>query len=185
MRNFIVLMMMIALMPLASKASEAKKVDECILDSKGVCRFETTEVKEKQVKEKTPKVFKKSKIKRKLKDGSYQEFDGDNYKIVPRNQKRLQKAKVKKKIRPVLIREKKVPNNISHKNRISLVVAYGANGDLDCNSDSNGYRCETTQSLNLGIQGLRDFYSGDDMSVHGLIQIQTNKEISIGIGLGF
>lgn len=177
--------MSLVLLSLSVFAQEPKNIDECVLDSTGLCKFETSEIKETVVKEKTPENFDKSKIKRKLKDGSFQEFDGNKFKIVPRTQKRLKKTKVKKAVKPVIIREKKVLKNVTHKNRVSLFVSQGPSGELECSSSRNRGNCSTESGLNLGIQGQRDFYTDEDFSLHGLIQVQTNREVSVGIGVGF
>lgn len=166
-------------------ASTGEKIDECVLDSNGVCTVETKDVEDKLVKEKTPEAFKDSDIVRETKDGKKIKFDGNKYKIVPRTQKKTVKVKSKKRFRPVLIRDRDVVRNVTHKNRVSLMATYGPTGNLDCNQNSNLVSCNTDNELNLGIQLMRDLKTRDNYSVHGLIQGQTNKTIGIGLGVGF
>lgn len=170
---------------IAVSFAKEEKIDECILNSKGICTVETEKITDKTVEEKTPKQFQDSGIKRKLPDGSVQEFDGDKYKIVPRTQKRKVVVKDEKKFKPVLIREKVIEKNVTHKNRLSIILGHGPNGNMDCDAIDRDLRCRTEDELNLGLQYMRDFKTRENYSIHGLIQGNTNKSMGLGIGVGF
>lgn len=119
-----------------------------------------------------PKPFKDSDIQRKLKNGKTQKFDGDKYMIV-RRRKYTKKKEVKKA--PVKAE--------SHRNRVSVLAGQSPSGNLDCNTT----RCRTEREMHLGLQYMRDFNDSteDGLSVHGLIQVQTNESVYLGIGVGF
>ena len=63
------------------------------------------------------------------------------------------------------------------KNNVSLLVGYGAKGNLK--ESQNEVIAENGPVF--GAQYLRNFDSG----LNGLIQIQTNRTISVGVGVGF
>lgn len=125
-----------------------------------------------------PAPFKDSAIERKLKNGKIQEFDGDKYMIV-----RRRKYKKEPKPAPIVKNYK----GESHRNRVSILAGESPSGNLNCNSTS----CSTEREAHLGLQYMRDFTEAvdykdrSDFSVHGLIQVQTNESIYLGLGLGF
>ena len=106
--------------------------------------------------------FKNSNIKRKLKNGKTQEFDGDKYKIVPRHQKR-----------------KPAPD--FHDNRVSLLVGEGPAQQLIVDEDG----ARTGRDEFLGLQYMRTVKRTADYELHLLLQVQTNESGAAGIGVGF
>jgi len=143
-----------------------------------ICEADEMLVKTEPV-DKAPAPFKDSAIKRKLKDGTMQEFDGDKYKIV----RRTKKTKIKKERPPVttIVVEKPV----HFKNRISVLAGFGALGNLKENDNAFLRGFETEQGLVMGLQYQRDLRIREDYSLHGGVQVQTNKTLSIMGGVGF
>lgn len=162
---------------LAFSVSSVSAAEQCQLNDDGVCVVESEKLKEEKVTEKTPKVFKNSNIKRKLKDGTVQEFDGNKYKIVPRTQTRYKKVVKKKEVRPVIVNEK------SKKNNITLLVGYAPEDDLE-KTGPNEYTHEF--DVFLGLQYTRDILElSEDMDLSVTGQVQTNESIFGGIGVSF
>ena len=72
----------------------------------------------------------------------------------------------------------------TRKNHVSLIGGYGARGNL-VESTSNGVtETRTENGPVFGLQYLRDFGSGRT-GPNALIQIQTNRTLSVGIGVSF
>lgn len=138
--------------------------------------------------EKAPRPFEDSNIKRKLKDGSTQEFDGNKYKIVRRTHSHKKPTPAKKEeiscgceVREKCCKGIKEP----HRNRVSLLAGYGALGNIDETVENGIPRFETEQGLVMGLQYMRDLHVDEDMSFHLGVQGQTNKTLSIMGGVGF
>lgn len=110
--------------------------------------------------------FRDSDIERTLKDGTKQKFDGDDYKIVPRHQKKK------------VVKKKPKKDDCGCKNRASLLVGHGALGNLR----ANGNRVETENGAVFGAQLMRDYRED---GYHLLIQVQSNETVSIGAGFDF
>lgn len=73
-----------------------------------------------------------------------------------------------------------------NKNRVSVIAGYGALGTLTHSQDQNGNdKIVSDQGLVMGLQYERDVYNSRSVGVHLLIQGQTNKTFSGGIGLSF
>lgn len=159
---------------------EDKDYDECLLDNNGVCNVDAEEIIKENFSEKPPKVFKNSNIKRKLKDGTFQEFDGDDYKIVPRNGKRLKKVKAKKRVKPVLIRTVEVPSK--NKNSISLLYGRVPSG-LKVEETDTSYKAEVKPQDDLQLMYQRDF--GDESGYRGSLGISVKGSAYIGLGINF
>lgn len=124
-------------------------------------------------KESTPKVFKDSKIKRKLKDGSTQEFDGDKFKIVPRiGYKRVVKTKT--------VIEKVVEKTKINKNRFKVLAGSAPKG-LETTQTPSGAVVEEDRGLVLGLG--YDRLVTEKVSLGA--QVQTNRTIMLSIGLDF
>lgn len=134
-------------------------------------------VKEQVVvhEEKAPEIFKDSDIKRKLKDGTIQKFDGDKYKIVKRQHVHRRKKVERKEV---------VIKRVSFKNRVSLLAGFGALGNLVERTDTQR-TVETEQGLVMGLQYQRSIKQKEDYEVIIGIQAQTNKTLSGMVGIGF
>lgn len=117
--------------------------------------------------EETPSKFKDSDIKRKLKDGKVQTFDGNKYKIVPRG--------VKSK--PIVVTKTIVKKAKIKKNRVSLLAGASPSGKLE----RDGNEVSTESNLNIGLQYQR--LINDNVSIG--IQVQTNESVLGSIGLDF
>lgn len=125
--------------------------------------------------EPAPKKFKDSDIKRVLKDGSVQKFDGDKYKIVRRVHRHTKKTQT----RQVVIKEPRY-----FKNEVSLLAGFGALGNLVEQTDT--FRTVSTeQGLVLGLQYQRSIKQREDYEITLGIQAQTNKTFSGMVGIGF
>lgn len=130
--------------------------------------------------EPTPDYFKDSNIKRRLKDGSIQKFDGDKYKIVPRAHTHKKPAP-----RPVCCQFKPLPAKKQFRNRVNLIVGYGARGTLMETREPGyvGYRTENGGVA--GLQYLRDVSVREDYAWTIGVQAQTNRTFSVMGGVGF
>ena len=106
-------------------------------------------------------MFRNSDIERTLNDGTVQKFDGDEYKIVRRHQKKAV--------------EKKPEPEVELRTRAAILVGYGSMGNLR----QSGDRIETQNGPVLGLQ-LSDDVTEDS---HLLIQVQTNETFSLGLGV--
>ena len=117
--------------------------------------------------EKAPAPFQDSDIKRKLKDGSVQQFDGNKYMIVKRGAK-------SPKVAPVVVNETKI---IKHKNRVSLLAGRAPDGDLSV----SGRTVYTEPEFTVGLQYQRVLTERFNVG----IQVQTNESVFGSIGLDF
>lgn len=178
----IILLIALCLVAAYSHADEKKdNWEDCKLNDDGYCIVEKETLQEETVKEKTPKQYKDSKIRRKMKDGRIQEFDGDNFKIVPRTQKRYKKKVEKKIVRPVIINKQK-------RHHINLLVGVAPDADFS-RADRTPNRnviVEHESDLHLGLSYSYDLLelSDDlDLSIGG--QIQTNESFFGSIGVSF
>lgn len=102
--------------------------------------------------DKAPKPFNDSEIKRSLKDGKVQEFDGNKYMIVRRGSKT--------KVAPII---KEVPRDYK-KHSVKVFLGYGPN-DLEVNNNRRvdldkdpllgiGYGYKFTESISVELQGI-------------------------------
>ena len=120
-------------------------------------------VKTSDVAAKAPEPFQDSGIKRQLKDGKVQKFDGNKYKIVRRGVKTKPKVVTKKaKVK---------------KNRVSLLAGVSPTGHLD----RSGNKVSTERSLSVGLQYQR--LVTDKFNVG--IQVQTNESVLGSVGFDF
>lgn len=71
------------------------------------------------------------------------------------------------------------------KNHASLLVGYGALGNIQESNNGLSSTYRTEQGLVVGLQYLRNVRNRDNYSVHLGIQGQTNKTLSIMSGVGF
>jgi hypothetical protein len=85
-------------------------------------------------------------------------------------------------VREVIV-EKKIDR--TRKNHVSLLAGYGALGNLKETQETNKTVVRTENGPVLGLQYLREVRSGEKSSLDLLIQAQTNRTISVGIGIGF
>jgi hypothetical protein len=169
------LAILLALVCTSVLAEESKDWMECKLNSAGICIVESEKLQKEVIKEETPKVYKDSNIRRKLKDGKIQEFDGDKFKIVPRSQTRYKKVVEKKMVKPVIIKKSK-------KNNITLLAGHAPDAGLR----KNGNKVSHDHGTVLGLQYTRDVLELNknvDLSLTG--QVQTNESFFGGIGLSF
>lgn len=90
--------------------------------------------------------------------------------------------KVKTEVKTVV---KKEVQNVTLKNRVSLLAGRGPLGNLKETYFVNRTQYQTENNLVLGLQYMRDFSEGTEVNWHGLIQVQSNKSVSLGVGLGF
>jgi len=118
---------------------------------------------------KAPTPFQDSQIKRTLEDGTKQSFDGNKYKIVPRNGKRrpIKIIKVTKKI------YYKVPEK---RKNISIHAGYAPVG-----LDKNGNSARFVREAVIGLSYSQKFGRNLRFQVMGL----TNKSIIGGLGIDF
>lgn len=92
---------------------------------------------------------------------------------------------VKYKVKKQIVKKRYVRPEYS-KNRVSVLAGYGALGTLTHQKDANGNSVITSdQGLVMGLQYGRDIYNSRSVGVHLLIQGQTNKTFSGGLGLSF
>lgn len=111
-----------------------------------------------------PESFKDSGIKRKLKNGIVQKFDGNKYKIVPR--------KTKPRKPKIVVEEKKVYK----KNAVKLFLGYGPN-ELERNG--NTVELDRNPFVGVGYQRMLN----EEISVE--VQVHTNESAIIGGGFHF
>lgn len=135
------------------------------------------------VKEIAPDVFKNSNIKRRLKNGKIQEFDGDSYKIVPRKQlRKICKPKIKtKEVVKVVERVKETKNNLS------LLVGNGPSDSLKyAYSSVNSVNAKSGDENFLGIGYTRDVLRLSEstrLSIGGFYL--TNETIGASLGVSW
>jgi len=92
---------------------------------------------------------------------------------------------VKYKVKKQIVKKRYV-RPVYNKNRVSALAGYGALGTLTHTQDEHGNdRITSDQGLVLGLQYERDIYNSRSMGVRLLIQGQTNKTFSGGLGLSF
>lgn len=117
---------------------------------------------------KAPKPFDDSSIKRKLKNGSIQSFDGNRYKIVPRTSKSSKKL------------NKSVSKPISkvRKNRISLLVGSAPKAKIYTPAVDTA---KVESKLAIGLQYQRLITEKVSLGV----QIQSNESAFGSVGLDF
>lgn len=134
----------------------------------------------KVVKESTPKVFKKSSIKRKLADGTIQEFNGDNYKIVPRKQVRTKCAKPA----PVVI-VKEIKKIKRQRNHLQLYVGNGPSDSLSTSFYGNSASVTSEDENLLGISYSRDIidFKNSSLSLGGFYF--SNETVGASVGLSW
>ena len=135
--------------------------------------------------QKAPAPFTDSQIKRTLKDGTVQTFDGDEFVIVPR--------KPKKKVTPVapkapevktveVIKTVEVVREIPpKKNRVSLLAGAGPVEGLNRYTAPNTVTVESRVGAIFGLQYQR--LLTDKISVGA--QVQTNSALLLDVGLDF
>lgn len=73
----------------------------------------------------------------------------------------------------------------TRKNHVSLIGGYGPLGNLTLNRISDGYEAKTEYNAVMGAQYMREVYQGQSTSLDLLIQAQTNRTFSVGVGIGF
>ena len=118
-------------------------------------------------KEKAPGDFEDSSIDRKLKNGKTQKFDGNEYMIVRRNSGKKKAAAS--------------PKHSDQDNRVSVLFGKGPYGNLR----DDGSNIQTDSGKLFGLQYMRTVDRGEDYDFHLLIQVQSNKTVSGGFGVGF
>lgn len=129
---------------------------------------------EKNIKAPTP--FEDSNIKRKLKDGTIQEFDGNKYKIVRRKTGPQPQHKPTPAPAPapkIIVKTKPSP-----KNRLTLYGGYGPN-DLEINETATKVRLDKDGLFGIG-------YSrkiGETLSLDAVIL--SNETFMGGLGVNF
>ena len=69
--------------------------------------------------------------------------------------------------------------------RVSVLASYGPSGDVNCRVVSNRWRCESSDNVAVGLQVMRDVTFDNGNLIHGLIQVQTNEQVTVGFGVGF
>lgn len=72
----------------------------------------------------------------------------------------------------------------SNKNHISLLAGYGARGNLIETQENGKTETRTENGMVFGVQYLRQLGDGG-LRPHALIQAQTNRTLSVGLGLSF
>jgi hypothetical protein len=171
---------LILLTMLLSSAVVVAEPLKCELNKDGSCTVQTEKLKKAVETVKTPEAFENSKIKRRLKDGSTQEFDGNDYQIVPRQQERYKKV----------VESINVPANSSKKrmpNRLSLLLGVGPEADMSrAQGPATRVVVEHENVPVIGLQYMRDIMSlseNVDLSVLG--QIQSNESALIGLGVAY
>ena len=147
--------------------AKADDTTECKLNDDNECIIETDVLETETVKEKTPEKFKDSKIKRTTKDGKVVEFDGDNYKIVPRTQKRYKKKTKRTVVKPVVL-------NVEQKrhHNLSLMVGYAPDQDISRRTITPNRDVELRHESNLHLGLSYDYLD--------LIEITDDVDLSIG-----
>lgn len=129
---------------------------------------------------KAPAPFQNSDITRKLEDGTLQKFDGDEYKIVKRNQKPV-KPKVKVIKERVEVTKTVVKIKPPKKNRITLYGGVGPN-ELDGRRlNDSTTRVELDNEAVFGVGYSRRLNDTLSLEVMGL----TNETVLGGVGLEF
>ena len=134
----------------------------------------------KVVKETTPKVFKDSTIKRKLADGTVQEFNGDDYKIVPRKQLRTKCAQPT----PVVI-VKEVEKVKRQRNRLQLFAGNGPSDSLSTSFNGNSATVQSGDENLLGIGYSRDIIDFKDSSLSLGGFYFSNETVGASVGLSW
>lgn len=114
--------------------------------------------------EDVPKAFKDSDIKRTLKNGVVQAFDGDQYMIVKRGAK-------KKEQKPIIVEKQ-----IHKKNAIKVFIGYGPN---ELHAINNGAELDKDAFIGIGYERMLN----KEFSVE--IIGNTNESIMIGGGYHF
>lgn len=116
--------------------------------------------------EEAPAFLKDAEIKVTLKDGSTSSFSANEWKVVPRTDKRKPKAIAK----------------TENKNRVSVLGGFGATGSVsDRKLAATKTRINTNESAVGGLQYQRKLDDRFSIGVQG----QSNKTISVMIGLDF
>lgn len=146
--------------------------EECNIDDNGNCVVETQTIEQERVKEKTPEQYKKSSIKRKMKDGTVQEFNGDDFKIVPRTQTRS-----KIKTRTIVVR----PTHKSRRHNISLHLGYSPNDHMT----RDGNEISHEQKLHFGASYMYDLIEFEESAMSLGVMVLTNETAMGSIGLSF
>lgn len=124
-----------------------------------------------------PERFEDSSIKRKLKDGSVQSFNGNDYMIVPRTSEKPKPKKqvVKERVEIVKTIVKLKPQK---KNRVTLYAGYGP-ADLETNQTVTKIKLDKDAVIGLGYS--RKLNESINLDILGL----TNETIMGGIGISF
>jgi len=153
----------------ASEVGEKLKVElreevDALLD-----QVEKEDVRGTASEEKAPKPFEDSDIKRELKDGKVQKFDGNKYMIVRRG------AKKKKPVTKTITVVKKQPRK---KNRLTLYVGSDPN-DLETNSTNDKVILDKDGLWGVG------YTRNLNETIHLDAVILTNETVMGGIGVSF
>lgn len=126
----------------------------------------------------TPKPFEDSDIERKLKDGTVQKFDGDEYMIVKRTHSH---AKKKQALPVVQYVDREVKT--SRKRRISVFVGHGPTDNLEVIRNNNGSASVQNDTGMVGTAQYQQVFN--EKGWNWGVQLQTNETVSIGIGKDF
>lgn len=131
-------------------------------------------------KPKAPEIFQDSEIKRTLKDGSVQSFDGDEYMIVRRGAKKKPAPTPELKVIRERVEVVKTIVKIKQesKNRITLYGGYGPN-DLEVNENVTKIKLDKDGVVGLGYS--RKITNKVNLDIIGL----SNETFMGGIGLSF
>lgn len=102
-------------------------------------------------------------------------------KIVERVVEKRVEVPVDRIVEKQVIVEKTVVRKVSRKNSVNLLVGYGALGNLRETPE----KVYTENGPVVGLQYMRVLRESNKSQLNGLIQVQTNRTLSLGVGLGF
>lgn len=101
-------------------------------------------------------------------------------------EKIVEKPVVKEVEKQVFVEKEVVVERVkSRKNHVSLVGGIGPKGNLLESNESGNTVVRTENGPVLGLQYMRELNSNSDSALHLLLQAQTNRTFTAGIGVSF
>lgn len=101
-------------------------------------------------------------------------------------EKIVEKPVIKEVVKEVVVKEEVVVERVkSRKNHLSVLGGVGPKGNLIESNEASGTVVRTENGPVLGLQYMRELNSDSDSALHILLQAQTNRTFTAGIGVSF